>query len=218
MLPAPLPDTFGNYAPDGLVGPYREREASFATVREVWSPVGLAGWSPRGRSGQVEPVQVHDLVPGGHEVAHELLLRVVLGVHLGERPEDRVRSEHEVDPRARPLELARRPVAVNDGPQPATSDFALPELPVSINIGEISAASLVLGETVLGVPAELRLEGRGQLEGGTARLVLLPFEDHGYRARESIEHVLWEQIRWFDEHVKNAKGAAPAASPSTGHD
>lgn len=41
--------------------------------------------------------------------------------------------------------------------------------------------------------------------GGTARLVLLPFEDHGYRARESIEHVLWEQIEWFDKHVKNAE-------------
>jgi len=41
--------------------------------------------------------------------------------------------------------------------------------------------------------------------GGTARLVLLPFEDHGYRGRESVEHVLWEQIRWFDEHVKNAE-------------
>ncbi|MBX2866279.1 MAG: prolyl oligopeptidase family serine peptidase [Leptolyngbyaceae cyanobacterium MAG.088] len=38
--------------------------------------------------------------------------------------------------------------------------------------------------------------------GGTARLVLLPFEDHGYRARESIEHVLWEQFRWFDRYVK----------------
>jgi dipeptidyl aminopeptidase/acylaminoacyl peptidase len=38
--------------------------------------------------------------------------------------------------------------------------------------------------------------------GGTARLVLLPFEDHGYRARESIEHVLWEQLRWFDMYVK----------------
>ena len=38
--------------------------------------------------------------------------------------------------------------------------------------------------------------------GGTARLVLLPFEDHGYRARESIEHVLWEQLRWFDMYLK----------------
>ncbi len=38
--------------------------------------------------------------------------------------------------------------------------------------------------------------------GGTARMVLLPFEDHGYRARESIEHVLWEQLRWFDMYLK----------------
>jgi dipeptidyl aminopeptidase/acylaminoacyl peptidase len=38
--------------------------------------------------------------------------------------------------------------------------------------------------------------------GGTARLVLLPFEDHGYRARESVEHVLWEQLQWFDRYVK----------------
>lgn len=40
--------------------------------------------------------------------------------------------------------------------------------------------------------------------GGTARLVLLPFEDHGYRARESVEHVLWEQLAWFDRHVRRA--------------
>jgi dipeptidyl aminopeptidase/acylaminoacyl peptidase len=43
--------------------------------------------------------------------------------------------------------------------------------------------------------------------GGTARLVLLPFEDHGYRAVESIEHVLWEQLRWFDMYLKGT-GAA----------
>lgn len=41
--------------------------------------------------------------------------------------------------------------------------------------------------------------------GGTARLVLLPFEDHGYQARESVEHVLWEQLRWFDLYVKGAE-------------
>ncbi|MEW6411249.1 MAG: prolyl oligopeptidase family serine peptidase [Candidatus Zixiibacteriota bacterium] len=40
--------------------------------------------------------------------------------------------------------------------------------------------------------------------GGTARLVLLPFEDHGYRSRENVEHVLWEQLRWFDKYVKGA--------------
>jgi dipeptidyl aminopeptidase/acylaminoacyl peptidase len=45
--------------------------------------------------------------------------------------------------------------------------------------------------------------------GGTARLVLLPFEDHGYQARESVEHVLWEQLRWFDMYLKHSATEAP---------
>jgi dipeptidyl aminopeptidase/acylaminoacyl peptidase len=43
--------------------------------------------------------------------------------------------------------------------------------------------------------------------GGTTRLVLLPHEDHGYRARESVEHVIWEQLRWFDRYLKGAEAA-----------
>ena len=38
--------------------------------------------------------------------------------------------------------------------------------------------------------------------GGTVRLVMLPAESHGYRAEESIMHVLAEMIDWFDKHVK----------------
>jgi dipeptidyl aminopeptidase/acylaminoacyl peptidase len=41
--------------------------------------------------------------------------------------------------------------------------------------------------------------------GGTARLVMLPLEAHGYTAKESTEHVLYEMINWFDKYVKNAK-------------
>jgi dipeptidyl aminopeptidase/acylaminoacyl peptidase len=41
--------------------------------------------------------------------------------------------------------------------------------------------------------------------GGTARLVMLPFEAHSYAARESVEHTIWEMIQWFDRHVKNAR-------------
>lgn len=40
--------------------------------------------------------------------------------------------------------------------------------------------------------------------GKTARLVMLPHESHGYRARESIMHMLWETNRWLDLYVKNA--------------
>ena len=38
--------------------------------------------------------------------------------------------------------------------------------------------------------------------GGTARLVMLPNESHGYRARESVLHVLAEMVEWLDLHVK----------------
>lgn len=41
--------------------------------------------------------------------------------------------------------------------------------------------------------------------GGTARLVMLPLESHGYAAKESIEHTLYEMLNWFDKHVKNAQ-------------
>jgi dipeptidyl aminopeptidase/acylaminoacyl peptidase len=37
--------------------------------------------------------------------------------------------------------------------------------------------------------------------GGTTRLVMLPMESHGYRARESVLHTLAETIDWFDEHL-----------------
>jgi dipeptidyl aminopeptidase/acylaminoacyl peptidase len=38
--------------------------------------------------------------------------------------------------------------------------------------------------------------------GGTARLVLLPHESHGYVARESIEHTLAEMLEWFEKYVR----------------
>ncbi len=40
---------------------------------------------------------------------------------------------------------------------------------------------------------------------GTARLVMLPHDVHGYRAGESVLHMLWEMDRWLETHVKNAK-------------
>ncbi len=40
--------------------------------------------------------------------------------------------------------------------------------------------------------------------GGTARLVMLPDESHGYRAKESILHMLWEMDSWLEKYVKNA--------------
>jgi dipeptidyl aminopeptidase/acylaminoacyl peptidase len=41
--------------------------------------------------------------------------------------------------------------------------------------------------------------------GATVRLVMLPKESHGYRAKESILHLLWEQDQWLDKYVKERK-------------
>ncbi len=38
--------------------------------------------------------------------------------------------------------------------------------------------------------------------GGTVRYVTLPHESHGYIARESVEHTLWEMVTWFDRYLK----------------
>ncbi len=46
----------------------------------------------------------------------------------------------------------------------------------------------------------MALKGNGK----TVRYVTLPLEAHGYAARESNLHVLYEWINWFDKYVKNA--------------
>ena len=38
--------------------------------------------------------------------------------------------------------------------------------------------------------------------GATVRLVMLPKESHGYSARESVLHILWEQDQWLEKYVK----------------
>jgi len=48
------------------------------------------------------------------------------------------------------------------------------------------------------------LKGHGAL----CRLVILPYESHGYAARESIMHVLWETDRWLQKYcVPNTSDA-----------
>src|SRR5579884_479215 len=62
-------------------------------------------------SAQVEPVEVHDLVPCRREVPNELVGPVVGSVDLGEGAKLGVRSEDQVDSGGRPLDLARGAIA-----------------------------------------------------------------------------------------------------------
>jgi len=49
-------------------------------------------------------------------------------------------------------------------------------------------------------------------QGGTVRFVLLPLESHGYAARESVLHMLWEMNNWLNTYVKSP---APAMAAKT---
>jgi dipeptidyl aminopeptidase/acylaminoacyl peptidase len=49
--------------------------------------------------------------------------------------------------------------------------------------------------------------------GATTRLVMLPEESHGYRARESLLHMLWEQNEWLKRWV--SPGAEEAERATT---
>ena len=63
-----------------------------------------------------------------------------------------------------------------------------------------------------------RLYGALKGLGGTARLVLLPEESHGYRARESLLHMLWEEDQWLETHVKNASSRETSSAASPGEE
>ncbi len=61
------------------------RQGYFRGVDESGEGYHIRRSSDEVASGHVEPIEIHDLVPRGHEVAHEPLPRVVAGVDLGER-------------------------------------------------------------------------------------------------------------------------------------
>ncbi len=48
--------------------------------------------------------------------------------------------------------------------------------------------------------------------GATTRYVVLPYEAHGYRARESVQHTLAEMVEWMDRYVKNAPAQGAQAA------
>jgi dipeptidyl aminopeptidase/acylaminoacyl peptidase len=45
--------------------------------------------------------------------------------------------------------------------------------------------------------------------GGTVKFLLLPYESHGYAAKENILHLLYEQYAWVEKYVKNADKNTP---------
>ncbi|TDE35593.1 translocation/assembly module TamB domain-containing protein [Antarcticimicrobium sediminis] len=69
---------------------------------------------------------------------------------------------------AEEIVIARKPLPSTavDLPNPEAQPFALPELPVAVELGEIGVKRFELGEPVLGLAAELRMSGALSLADG----------------------------------------------------
>lgn len=90
---------------------------------------------------------------------------------------------------AQEIVLERQPLPdPNALPSPEASGFALPDLPVSVEIGKIAAERIVLGAPILGEPVEASLEAALTLSGGdgSASLTLLRNDD-GPKAQVTLQ-------------------------------
>jgi dipeptidyl aminopeptidase/acylaminoacyl peptidase len=61
-----------------------------------------------------------------------------------------------------------------------------------------------------------RLFAAIQGTGGTARLVILPSEAHGYRARESVLHTLAEMLEWGEKWTRQPNDKPQPAAEGAG--
>ncbi|WP_425576716.1 S9 family peptidase [Nibrella saemangeumensis] len=52
--------------------------------------------------------------------------------------------------------------------------------------------------------------------GANTRLVFLPYESHGYTAKESLLHMLWEMNGWLDKYVRNADASTANKASTVG--
>lgn len=69
--------------------------------------------------------------------------------------------------------IERMPASDVSAPAPEAGTFALPELPVTVEIGTVAAEKIVLGASVLGTPLEGRIEASLSLAGGEGKGNLL---------------------------------------------
>ncbi len=87
------------------------------------------------------------------------------------------------------ITLERIPATGEDSslPTPEATPFALPELPVSVEIGKISAPRIILGAPILGEPVEGRLEASLSLSGGEGKGALVLERTDGPESRIALD-------------------------------
>src|SRR5690606_11918080 len=74
-----------------------------------------------------------------------------------------------------------------EAPAPEAVPFSLPDLPISVRIGQILAERVDLGAPVMGVAATFRVEGSADLAGGEGNAKLDIIRTDGPEARLSFD-------------------------------
>lgn len=114
--PGTVFDSDGNHAPDGILGPHHEKEGSFYTVKEIWSPV------------QVEPVTINRQWDGKLFLANKYIYTnlnqcsfywKVIQTGFGDAPEKVLDSEKVTSPDVEPGETAKVIIDCRDAIQNA---------------------------------------------------------------------------------------------------
>ena len=96
---------------------------------------------------------------------------------------------------AREILLPRLPAAEESAVQAEVPVFALPELPVAVNIEQIRAERVALGEPVIGVEAALRIDGAMSLDGGEGETQLNVTRLDGVRGEFVLDSAFSNETR-----------------------
>lgn len=88
---------------------------------------------------------------------------------------------------AKEILLDRMPASARKTPAAAAQPFALPELPVSVEIGSVSAEKIVLGAPVLGQKLAAKLSGSLRLGGGEGSATLDFDRTDGKRGKIALQ-------------------------------
>ena len=101
-------------------------------------------------------------------------------------------------------------------PRATAREFALPELPVAIDIGRVAADRVTLGEAILGQPAVLTLDGSGRLSDGSAEVALTASRIDDAEGRFEVRAAFDPEAGGLDLAVTLEEGAGGIAATALG--
>jgi translocation and assembly module TamB len=114
------------------------------------------------------------------------------------------------------ITLLRPPVAADDAPSPEATPFALPKLPVAVNVGSLSIGRITLAAPVLGQDIALSLTGNVALGNGTLNTRLSASRADGHQGDVSLIAAYSEASRVLSVVLKAEEAADGLIANLTG--